>query len=78
MKTLQRLAAVCLALAMLSLTPVSRPDRDLSFAERVEAQRAIERVYYSHQLGATQPFEEATPAALLEKKVRDYLKSMSH
>jgi len=46
----------------------------LSFLERVEAQRAIERVYYSHQIGAALPFEEAVPPALLERKVRTYLK----
>jgi len=48
--------------------------RDLTFEERVKAQEAIERVYYSHQLGATKPFEEAVPRAVLEKKVTTYLK----
>src|SRR5580765_725184 len=48
--------------------------RDLTFEDRVQAQKAIERVYYSHQNGATKPFEEAVPRALLEKKVRTYLK----
>ena len=47
--------------------------RDLTFAERVRAQQAIERVYYSHQVGATRPFDEAVPGAVLEKKVRTYL-----
>src|SRR5262249_1165859 len=40
---------------------------------RVKAQEAIERVYYSHQIGATKPFEQAVPRSLLEKKVRLYL-----
>jgi HYR domain-containing protein len=48
--------------------------RDLTFEERVAAQEAIERVYYSHQIGATIPFEEAVPREVLESKVRTYLK----
>ena len=48
--------------------------RDLSFEERVEAQAAIERVYYSYQIGTTRPFEEAVPRAVLEAKVERYLK----
>ncbi len=47
--------------------------RTLTFEDRVRAQEAIERVYYSHQVGTTVPFEEAVPRALLEKKVRKYL-----
>ena len=45
----------------------------LTFEDRVAAQKAIERVYYSHQIGATKPFEEAVPLAVLEHKVRKYL-----
>lgn len=48
--------------------------RDLTFDDRVAAQEAIERVYYSHQIGATKPFEEMVPPAILELKVRTYLK----
>ncbi|HEU5182500.1 MAG TPA: hypothetical protein VFW45_17065, partial [Candidatus Polarisedimenticolia bacterium] len=48
--------------------------RELTFAQRVEAQRAIEKVYYSHQIDARRPFDEAVPRAVLEEKVRDYLK----
>ena len=33
--------------------------RDLSFEDRVRAQEAIERVYYSHQVGAKVSFETA-------------------
>src|SRR5712672_2679563 len=47
--------------------------RDLTFQERVNAQAAIERVSYSHQIGATRPFAEAVPRAVLEDKVRTYL-----
>ena len=48
--------------------------RDLTFEERVRAQEAIERVYYSHQLDSTLPFEEAVPRAVLEKEVSTYLR----
>ncbi len=47
--------------------------RDLTFEERVAAQEAIERVYYSHQIGATKSFEEAVPARVLAAKVQAYL-----
>jgi N-acetylneuraminic acid mutarotase len=48
--------------------------RDLTFEDRVQAQEAIERVYYSHQIGATKAFQEAVPRDVLERKVRTYLK----
>jgi hypothetical protein len=73
MRALVRLLTACLILASLSLTPI-RAGRDLTLQDRIDAQSAIERVYYSHQIGATAPFDEAVPAALREKKVRDYLK----
>ena len=41
--------------------------KTLTFEQRVQAQRAIERAYYSHQIGASRPFDEAVPRALLEK-----------
>ena len=47
--------------------------RTLTFEDRVKAQTAIERVYYSHQIGATKPFEEVVPKAIIEAKVRKYL-----
>src|SRR5213594_4281068 len=47
--------------------------RDLTFEERVHAQEAIERVYYSHQIGATKPFEKAVTRRDLEEKVSKYL-----
>ena len=50
------------------------PARELSFDERVHAQEAIERVYYAHQLGSTQSFQEAVPRAVLEQKVRNTLR----
>jgi hypothetical protein len=39
----------------------------------VQAQAAIERVYYSHQIGTTLSFEEAVPRGVLENKVITYL-----
>ena len=45
----------------------------LTFQQRVEAQRALERVRYSHQIGARRPFDEAVPESLLEARVRAYL-----
>jgi len=47
--------------------------RDLNFEDRILAQERIERVRYSHQLGAHLPFEEAVPRPLLQEKVRYYL-----
>jgi N-acetylneuraminic acid mutarotase len=59
--------------AWLSLS-VDAVARDLTIAERVEAQDAIDRVYYAHQLGASRRFEEAFPRPMLEEKVRAYLR----
>jgi N-acetylneuraminic acid mutarotase len=56
------------------LVPRSADARELTFRERVAAQEAIERVYYRHQIGATVPFEEAVPRAVIERKVETTLK----
>ena len=48
----------------------ARGAREIGFAERVAAERAIARVYYAHQIDATRPFEEAVPQAVLEGSVR--------
>ncbi len=61
----------CVALA--NGLSVDASGHDLTFAQRVDAQRAIERVYYAHQVDARLPFEQAVPDDLLERKVRDYL-----
>ena len=61
--------------ALLShLEAAAAPARNLTFEQRVDAQEAIERVYYAHQVGATQSFDEVVPRALIEEKVRAYLK----
>jgi len=57
---------------LLSVTPASA--RDLSFDERVEAQRAIDKVYYSHQIGTKKSFEQAVSRSILDDKVLLYLK----
>ena len=68
--------AVVTSAALAGLGGIGPPgaDRDLTFQQRVEAQRAIERAYYSHQIGAARPFDEAVPPELIEEKVRGYLK----
>jgi hypothetical protein len=48
--------------------------RDLTIDQRVQAEEAIERAYYAHQLDTTRSFAEAAPRAVLEAKVRRYLK----
>jgi N-acetylneuraminic acid mutarotase len=67
-------ALAVLVTAIVAATASSTGARDLTFEDRVKAQEAIERVYYAHQIGATKPFEEAVPRAVLEKKVTTYLK----
>ena len=64
------------ATVFFSLLPFSidAQARDLSFEDRVAAQTAIERVYYAHQIDATQSFEEAVPRAVIEERVRTYLR----
>ena len=63
---------VVLSLALALASPAVA--RDLTFEERVAAQEAIERVYYSRQIGTTRPFEDAAPRPVLEEKVRTCLK----
>ena len=73
-----RRTAALLVLLFLTGASSSIALADLTFEQRVEAQRAIERVYYSHQIGARMPFDEAVTGAILEAKVRAYLeKSMA-
>jgi hypothetical protein len=45
----------------------------LTFEQRVEAQRSLERVRYGHLAGASRRFEEAVTQATLERKVEVYL-----
>src|SRR6185295_6312563 len=57
-----------------SLLTVPVAARGISFEDRVQAQAAIERIYYAHQKDATLPFDEAVPRDLLERKVTTYLR----
>jgi N-acetylneuraminic acid mutarotase len=52
----------------------SEPGRVLTFGDRVQAQEAIERVYDSHQIGATGRFEVRVPHEVIEAKVLRYLR----
>jgi len=71
-RLVQYLPILCALLALSS--PESFATRNISFEERVEAQRAIERVYFSHLDGARRTFEQTVTQELLERKVRTYLK----
>src|SRR3989442_1204213 len=66
------LGALVVGAAVVPATTVRA--RSLGFEDRVGAQREIERVYYSHQLGARRSFEEAVRQDILEAKVRTYLR----
>ncbi len=65
---------LCVVCALWFTLAFSATPPNLSFEQRIKAQEAIERVYYGHQLGASLPFEEAVPRALLEEKVRATLR----
>jgi hypothetical protein len=49
----------------------SAPAQGDDVAALVRDRTAIERVYYNHRLGQKPPFEQATPAALIERLVRE-------
>ena len=68
------IACAATLLGSRALATGSSAARELSFDARVRAQEAIERVYYSHQLGATAPFEKAVPREVLVRKVLTYLR----
>ena len=67
------LRTVLLLSGLTSLLGTSTPTETLTFKDRVRAQEAIERVYYSHRIGAPEPFENAITQGTIEKKVRTYL-----
>src|SRR5678816_2543680 len=67
------LRAVILLTGAAALLGTATPARTLTFEDRVRAQEAIERVYYSHQIGATKPFDEEVPLSVIEAKVRRYM-----
>src|SRR5262249_38805310 len=73
---MKRTGVIAIAVAALSTLLIAKPappSPGISLADRLRAQAAIERVYYSHQIGTTKSFDEAVPPALIERKVRAYL-----
>ena len=66
------IAFLTLIVVVLLFTSVGQV-RDLTFEDRVKAQEATERVYYSRQIGATRLFEEAVPREVLEDRAHKYL-----
>lgn len=66
--------AISASLCLGALPQTTHQTRRLTFEERVRAQEAIERIYYSHQISATRSFEQAITQTVLEQKVRTYLK----
>src|SRR2546428_13546898 len=72
---MQRMLPVAAALAgLIGVGADGGHLRKLTFQDRVEAQRAIELVYYSHQAGAKLPFEQAVSGEVLVEEVRTHLK----
>lgn len=66
-------ALACITLSVFAVG-TSHAVRTITFEDRVRAQEVIERNYYSHQIDAKAPFEEAVPRAALEAKVLRYLR----
>ncbi|HKY33552.1 MAG TPA: MopE-related protein [Candidatus Polarisedimenticolia bacterium] len=75
-RLLRRLAVPAAASLVLWCTPalpLPAGEHAVSLERRVEAQRAIERVYHRHRVGSARSFEEALPADLPSRKVARYL-----
>ncbi|HYS07079.1 MAG TPA: hypothetical protein VEW47_18025 [Candidatus Dormibacteraeota bacterium] len=70
----RRLALSALVLCGAVFPAMAARVRSLGFEDRVRAQREIERVYYTHQIGARRPFEDVVSREILEAKVRTYLR----
>lgn len=68
----KRSSHVVLALIFLSVVPAVAAE--VTMEDRIEAQCAIERVYYSHVIDAKKPFEEVYTEQVLRKKVEDTLR----
>lgn len=71
---------VAILLSLISVPAYAGPTRQLTLAERISYQKAIEEVYWRHRLwpGRNQllkpAFAEIMPAAAIEEKVLDYLR----
>ena len=59
---------------ILFLSSATTQARELTFDDRVRAQKAIDRVAYGHLIGARETFEQAVPQEVLEARVLKYLK----
>jgi len=69
-----RVAEVTLVLCALTAVESRAASRVLTFEQRVAAQEAIDRVYHAHRTDPSLPFKKAMPRAVIEGKVRTYLK----
>lgn len=72
------LPALTLILCCASVTSFAQyrnelEQRNLTIAERVEVQRAIERLYNRHQIGVAKSNDEAAQDEVREKHVRIHL-----
>src|SRR5262245_51960650 len=74
MKTRHLLGALAFSVILSQSSAAPHFGGPLNFETRVAAQRAIERVYYSHQLEASRSFDEAVPEAVIQEKVRRTLR----
>jgi len=73
MKRAMLLVVISSALALPSRAG-DMPGRALTFRQRLEAQRALERVYRAHQTAAADTSTQAISQGILEGKVRSYLR----
>ena len=64
----------CALVTLICVTDFAAAPRDLTLADRIEAQGRIERVRHAHQIGEKRPFEAVFPQSLLERKVKTYLR----
>jgi hypothetical protein len=73
------IAFLSLAVVVLSFTSVGKA-RDLTYEDRVKAQKAIEQVYWNHRIwprengGQKPPLEAVVPSDVITSKVTDYLR----
>ncbi|MBI4231123.1 MAG: hypothetical protein HY608_09845, partial [Planctomycetes bacterium] len=73
-RSIRRLAVGTLLVSGL-VRPVLAKSPAPSFEDRVRAESVIQRVYYAHQIDAPLPFDEVFTRAVLEDRVRTYLRN---
>ena len=74
MRTLRTIAVSCLLAPTLGAATFASTARALSLEERIAAERALLKVDYSHEIGATAPFETAVPESVVAERVADALR----